>query len=521
LNGYRIELEEIQSVISKVPGVKNCKVLPIVKDNETYLSAYVVKEDIIYGNYKELTAEEQARPFYFADGSMIYHQSDRQLAALYREIFEDAIYFKHQISVPENAMVFDVGANIGGFSIDVSQRHPGATIIAFEPVPQIFSALRKNYEHRQIKGRILNYGVSNKKETATFHYYPDMSGMSGRFTEKETIISAVGKYVEYEKAAMANDAKYETGEDEKVIKSFYETLDGKNDVSNEFRNYLTSLYSSIEVECELTTISDVIEELKIDSIDLLKIDAEKSECLVLEGIRPEHWAMIHQVVIEVDGDHHLGIIEDLLGKKGYDVVVEELVMGDAEMPSNDNTYMLYAKSENYIRKENSNTAQIFETPVFESSIRDFLRKMLPDYMIPKLISFVPSIPLMENGKVDMVKLKQVKPQEIVADSGNAKLYGKVELEVYRIWCEVLKKESIPHHVSIFEAGGNSIEVVLVHNKLQKEFNVEFSLIELFRNPTISQQAKLVQNAGNTEGETIKTAISKGASRRNVRAGRAD
>ena len=144
--------------------------------------------------------------------------------------------------------------------------------------------------------------------------------------------------------------------------------------------------------------------------------------------------------------------------------------------------------------------------------------MLPDYMNPKDVAFVASIPLMENGKVDLIKLKELKPQEATTNN-SIKLNNQIELDIYRLWCEVLKKETIPYHVSIFEAGGNSIEIVLLHEKLQKEFDITFSLVELFRNPTIQQQAKLMQNSTPKENNTAQKMLNKGASRRNARANR--
>ncbi|WP_166924933.1 MupA/Atu3671 family FMN-dependent luciferase-like monooxygenase [Flavobacterium poyangense] len=520
VNGYRVETGDIESVVSKLPGVKDCKVIAITENNATHLSAYVVKEDIIYGDYKELPVEKQAKSFHFPDGSLVYHQSDRQLAMLYTEIFEDGIYFKHGIAIPENGLVFDVGSNIGGFCIDVNQRQPTASIIAFEPIPQIFSALKQNFEHRQIRGRILNYGVSNKKESVVFNYYPEMSGLSGRFADKDTIVDAVGKYIEHNKESSSDDAKL-SGEENKIVQSFYNNIEESNGLSDEYKQYIASLYQTEEVECQLTTISDVIDDLTIQSIDLLKVDAEKSECLVLEGIRAEHWPMIHQLAVEVDGDSNLNSIVSLLQEKGYDLTVDELVMSDATTQNEDNTYMLYAVNPNFSAKQNVKESPNFGTQVNEKSIRDFLAKMLPDYMSPKDITLVPSIPLMENGKVNMVKLKEIQPQK-AATNEVFTLNNQLELDIYRIWCEVLKKENIPYHVSIFEAGGNSIEIVLLHEKMQKEFNTVFSLIELFRNPTIPQQAKLIQNAmsesTNSDSENaIKKAVNKGAARRNARA----
>jgi len=515
VNGYRVELEEIEKTLAKVSGVKDCKVVPTLKNNNTSLSAYVVKDEIVYGDYKPLPLEQQAKAFSFPDGSTVYHQSNRQLALAYQEVIEDAIYFKHNISIPENGLVLDLGANIGTFSIDVNRRQPSATVIAFEPIPQIFSALKKNFEHRQIKGRVLNYGVSNKKAKATFYYYPEMAGMSGMFADQETIVGAVGQYMTYDQKMLKENGKSNYGKDQHVAESFYDNINE----SGEFNEYLSGLYKAEEVECQLTTVSAIIDELNIETIDLLKLDVEKSECLVLEGIREEHWPMIRQLAVEVDGDTHLKIISELLLGKGYKVNVDDLVLSDGDMPNDDNTYMLYAINPNHGLRQNGAVTDQFQAQVSERSIRDYLRQMLPDYMAPTNIAFVPSIPLMGNGKVDMVKLQEIKPQnEVVKDI--PKLTNKTELAIYTLWCEVLEKENVPHHVSIFEAGGNSMKIVLLHEKLQTAFNVKFSLVELFRNPTIPQQAKLVQDANNKgSGESIKKALDKGKSRRQARARR--
>lgn len=521
VNGHRIELGDIETSISKIQGVKDCKVLSITENNVTNLSAYVVKEDTVFGHYTELPPEKEAKPFYFPDGSLIYHQSDRQLAMLYTEIFEDGIYFKHGISIPENGLVLDVGSNVGGFCIDVNQRQPSASIIAFEPIPHIFSALKQNFEHRQIKGRILNYGVSNKKEKAVFNYYPEMSGLSGRFADKETIVNAVGSYIEFNKSSKSDSNLSE--DSNQIVKSFYDTIDESNGLSDEYKQYITSLYHTEEVECQLTTISDVIDDLDIKSIDLLKVDAEKSECLVLEGIRLEHWEMIHQLAVEVDGDHNLSIILSLLKEKGYDVKVDELVMSDTTTENEDNTYMLYAINPDFCKVENKNDLQKLGVQINENDVKNHLKKMLPDYMIPRDVMMVPALPLMENGKVNLVKLKEMKPKELITvTNATPKLDNKLELSIYSLWCEVLKKEHIPYHVSIFEAGGNSIEIVLLHEKMQAEFGVIFSLIELFRNPTIPQQANLIQDVLNKttsvdNEKAIKKAVNKGEARRKARA----
>jgi hypothetical protein len=207
---------------------------------------------------------------------------------------------------------------------------------------------------------------------------------------------------------------------------------------------------------------------------------------------------------------------------GYRIELEEIETITARIPGVKNCKVVAVKNDNttslsaYVVKVDNILGDDLQAQVSEATIRDFLKHELPEYMHPEDIIFVPSIPLMENGKVDMMKLKEFKLAKTASEPTIIILTNKTELEIYRLWCEVLKKENIPHHLSIFEAGGNSIAIVLLHQKLQTAFNVNFSLIELFRNPTIPQQAKLIQNANGEESITVTKAMNKGASRRNLR-----
>src|SRR5207244_12455599 len=51
-------------------------------------------------------------------------------------------------------------------------------------------------------------------------------------------------------------------------------------------------------ECRLTSVSEMIREHQIAKIDLLKIDAEKSELDIIQGIDDRDWPKIAQLVIE-------------------------------------------------------------------------------------------------------------------------------------------------------------------------------------------------------------------------------
>ena len=58
--------------------------------------------------------------------------------------------------------------------------------------------------------------------------------------------------------------------------------------------FLGLLFKKTSFACRLRTLSEIVDEESVARIDLLKIDAERSEREILAGIRAEHWEMIRQ-----------------------------------------------------------------------------------------------------------------------------------------------------------------------------------------------------------------------------------
>jgi hypothetical protein len=83
------------------------------------------------------------------------------------------------------------------------------------------------------------------------------------------------------------------------------------------------LFRKTTFPCPLRTLSEIIDEERVTRIDLLKIDAERSERDVLAGIRNEHWGLIRQVAVEVhDEAGGLDDVRRLLTEHGFQVTTE-------------------------------------------------------------------------------------------------------------------------------------------------------------------------------------------------------
>jgi acyl carrier protein len=60
-----------------------------------------------------------------------------------------------------------------------------------------------------------------------------------------------------------------------------------------------------------------------------------------------------------------------------------------------------------------------------------------------------------------------------------------------IWCRTLKLTRVGIHDNFFELGGHSLLAARVFSEVQRTFNVQMSLVEIFKAPTVAQLAEIV------------------------------
>ncbi|MBH8554261.1 FkbM family methyltransferase [Nostocaceae cyanobacterium CENA357] len=263
-----------------------------------------------------LSANTQQR-YKLPNNLEIAYQTKAEADYFYEDIFQNQVYVKHGITLGDRACIFDVGANIGMFTLFMAQHCQNPTIYAFEPAPPLFEILRLNTNLYEVNAKLFNFGVSNQTKTATFTFYPNSSGMSSFYADKE-------EEKEVLKAIMLN--QLETG------------MTGMDKVMEHADELLEERFKEQHYNCQLKTLSDIISEQNVKSIDLLKIDVQKCEMEVIEGIQAQDWSKIRQIVIEVhDIEGRLEQITNLLKKQGYQVVAEQ-----EDLYQGSNIYNVYA-----------------------------------------------------------------------------------------------------------------------------------------------------------------------------------
>ena len=123
-----------------------------------------------------------------------------------------------------------------------------------------------------------------------------------------------------------------------------------------------------------------------------------------------------------------------------------------------------------------------------TELRDFLESKLPNYMVPVALVMLEALPLTPNGKVDRKALPAPDTARPQLEAVYQPPETEVEKAIANIWEESLHVEDVGIHDNFFELGGHSLLLVQVHSKLQKIFQRDFPLVEMFQYPTISRLA---------------------------------
>jgi FkbH-like protein/FkbM family methyltransferase len=206
----------------------------------------------------------------------------------------------------------------------------------------------------------LNLGVSDRAKSAPFTFYERSSVFSGFHADDGEDRAAI-------QAVVRNAVRDEIAAAEEGVESYVAEL-----TADRLRRTTH--------ECRLISLSDLIRERGIEKIDLLKIDAEKSEIDILAGIEDADWPIIDQIVVEIHDRTQEAVkrVERLLTAKGYRCVVER------ERPLEDSGLVnLYATRGGPVM------------PALERNVRDLcsaLRDVMPQAATPLVACVAPRTP---------------------------------------------------------------------------------------------------------------------------------
>ena len=375
------------------------------------------------------------------DNLEIAHLNQYETEYVYQEIFEDLAYLKHGIIINDGDCIIDIGANIGLFTLFVQQQASDTTVYSFEPSPPVFKLLNANAQLYGEHVHVFNLGVSDRKKEAEFTFYQKSSVFSSFAADKEA--------------------------DEHAIRAVIENMVRDNEAvdSEQVDQLVTELISdrltSTNYTCQLTSLSDIIRENEIEQIDLLKLDAEKSELPVLQGILDEDWPKIKQIVMEVH-DQEGPVIEEvtqILRNQGFELAIEE-----EQFLQNSGLYNIFAKQPN----ENNGTTSQYND--FKRAISDNVSDLLEaldvsagKLKVPTILSVCPPSPAVSRDVAKIAALEDAEQTIIQAVDGMSNVSCLLASDVAKLYpveeyfdADGERLGHIPYTTAYFSALGTAI-----------------------------------------------------------------
>ncbi|MDQ0416654.1 amino acid adenylation domain-containing protein [Croceifilum oryzae] len=168
----------------------------------------------------------------------------------------------------------------------------------------------------------------------------------------------------------------------------------------------------------------------------------------------------------------LGEIESSIGNHPQ---VDEVAVIVKQTESGDNMLVAFYTSK-----------QLLDT----ADLQEYLRGILPYYMVPALAVRIESMPLLTSEKIDRHALRELEIRE-GEKQGVSQPKTETEIELVSIWEDILEMKQIDVEDNFFHLGGHSISAVKVINRIRDQFQIKMTLQQIFITPVLSELAGVI------------------------------
>jgi len=202
----------------------------------------------------------------FKDANLWFGASSGELSSLI-EIFVRKDYELDPDFIPtDGETVFDIGANIGVYTIRQAKRMKNGRIFCFEPNPYAYSRLQKNLQANHLQN-VISFDTALYSQKCRLPLNFDLNA-----TGRSELNNGAGKY-------------------------------------------------SSTLSVQTTTMDNMVEAYNIEKIDLVKIDVEGSEFEVLKGAN-KGLRNTDKIVMECHSKELKTLIETFLEYRGFEKTLE-------------------------------------------------------------------------------------------------------------------------------------------------------------------------------------------------------
>ena len=151
-----------------------------------------------------------------------------------------------------------------------------------------------------------------------------------------------------------------------------------------------------------------------------------------------------------------------------------------------------------------------DVSVAPDNLRRFLGERLPNFQVPSHLIMLDTIPLTLNGKIDRQALPA--PDVRTVTDAVAQPRNPLELQLTKIWEDVLNVRPIGIHDNFFDLGGHSLLAVVLFDRIAKVLDQNLPLATLFNCPTIEHLAGVLSKQNWSPSWTSLVPIQAGGSK---------
>ncbi len=141
-----------------------------------------------------------------------------------------------------------------------------------------------------------------------------------------------------------------------------------------------------------------------------------------------------------------------------------------------------------------------------ADLRSFLRRQLPEYMVPSVFVPLPDLPLTPNGKIDRRNLAARPEVRQEASLHRDRAMTPSEELLAGLWAEVLGLAQVQAGDDFFGLGGHSLLATQLLWRVRESFGCDVPVSVLFASPTVKQLAARIEAIREADGSTQLPAI---------------
>ena len=136
----------------------------------------------------------------------------------------------------------------------------------------------------------------------------------------------------------------------------------------------------------------------------------------------------------------------------------------------------------------------------EWSIISFLKKSLPEYMIPVSVIVLDRLPLTKNGKINRHALPS--PQMTIQTNQCIPAKNPFDMLVASIWSDILNYHPASMSDHFFEKGGHSLAAMRFVSQVNKRLCLQMTIKDIFDHPILNSLCQLLQRKPQSPLSTI-------------------